>query len=220
MSTCTRIRIRASFLSCLDSSQAKVDRSPIKVLADHPVGQASKFILVIIQIVTMVKQKLCKLWQNLPEGVLVLQLHKCPRATTILDWPTSFPCYAEGITLRRVKRENLLQANLMLPPVGQVIFVDPRFLPAEVEVPQLDLMGIVVEAHPSGSRDPVRFPPNEELVQMLIRPAKRNLQRVMKLGNRAVAAHEQATPNLGTDVAYPDAQLIHLHRVHCAAHTL
>ena len=80
-----------------------------------------------------------------------------------------------------------------------------------MEVPQLDLVRIVVEAHPSGSRDPIRFPANEELVQMLIRPAERNLQRVMKLGNRAVAAHEQATPNLGTDVAYPDAQLIHLH---------
>ena len=98
----------------------------------------------------------------------------------------------------------------MLPPVGQIILIDPRFLPAEVKVTQLDLVRIVVEAHPSGSPDPVRFPANEELVQMLIRPAERNLQRVMKLGNRAVAAHEQATPNLGTDVAYPDAQLIHL----------
>src|SRR5438876_4617508 len=121
-----------------------------------------------------------------------------------------------GETLRRVKRENLLQTNLMLPPVGQVIFVDPRFLPAEVEVPQLDLVRIVIEAHPSGSPDPIWFPANEELVQMLIRPAERNLQGVMKLGNRAIAAHEQATPALGTDVAYPDAQLIYLHCLICA----
>ena len=108
----------------------------------------------------------------------------------------------------------------MLPPVGQVIFVDPRFLPAEVEVPQLDLVRIVVEAHSSGSSDPVRFPANEELVQMLIRPAERNLQRVMKLGNRAIATHEQATPNLGTNLAYPDAQLIHLHSLICVAYAL
>ena len=55
---------------------------------------------------------------------------------------------------------------------------------------------------------------------MLIGPAERNLKSVMKLGYRAVAAHEQATPNLGTDVAYPDAQLIHLHCLICAAHAL
>src|SRR5438270_8078725 len=80
------------------------------------------------------------------------------------------------------------------------------------------MVRIIVKAHPSRSPDPVRFPANEELVQMLIRPAERNLQRVMKLGNRAVATHEQATPNLGTDVAYPDVQLIHLHSLICAAH--
>src|SRR5438132_189 len=115
-----------------------VDGSPIKVLADNPVGQASEFILVIIQIVAVVKQQLCKLRQDFPQGILVLPLHKCPRAAAVLEWPASFPCDAEGILLRWVKRENLLQTNLMLPPIGQVIFVDPRFLPAEVEVPQLD----------------------------------------------------------------------------------
>jgi hypothetical protein len=136
------------------------------------------------------------------------------------DWPTSFPSYAEGILLRGIEGENLFQTNLMLPPVSQIIFINPRFLPAEVEVPQPDLVRIVVEAHSSGSADPVRFPANEELVQMLIRPAERNLQRVMQLGNGAVAAHEQTTPNLGTDVAYPDTQLIHLHDLICAAHAL
>jgi hypothetical protein len=102
--------------------------------------------LVIIQIVTMVKEKLCKLRQDFPQRILILQRHKCPRAAAVLDWPTSFPCDAERITLRRVKKENLFQTKLMLPPVGQVIFVDPRFLQAEVEVPQLDLVRIVVKA--------------------------------------------------------------------------
>jgi len=55
---------------------------------------------------------------------------------------------------------------------------------------------------------------------MLIHPTERNLKSVMKLGNRTVASHEQSTPNLGTDVAYPDAQLIHLHCLICVAHAL
>src|SRR5207245_2954184 len=118
-----------------------------------PIGQLLEFISIVIQIVAVVKEQLRKLRQDFPQRVLVLQLHKCPGAAAVLDWPASFPCYADGITLRWVKRENLLQTNLMLPPIGQVIFVDPRFLPTEVEVPQLDLVRIVVEAHPSRSRD-------------------------------------------------------------------
>src|SRR5690349_14888262 len=89
-----------------------------------------------------------------------------------------------------------------------------------MEVQLRDLVWIVVEAHPSGSRDPIRFPTNEELAQMVIGPAECHLQSVMKLGDRAVAAHKQATPNLGTDVAYPDTQLIHLYCLICAAHAL
>src|SRR5690242_11491855 len=121
MMTCTRIRMRASFLTCLASiifSQAMVDGSPIKVLADNPIGQASELALLVVQIVTVVKQQLCKLRQDFPQKVLVLQFHKCPRAATLLDRPTSFPCDAEGIPLRGIKGKNLFQTNLMLPPVG------------------------------------------------------------------------------------------------------
>src|SRR6266699_2399373 len=142
MSTCTRIRMGASFLSCLPNnpfSQAAIDSLPIKVLADHPVGQASEFLLVIVQIIVVLKQKLRKLGQDFPLGILVLQLHERPWSTTILDGPTAFACCAERITLLWVKGENLLQTNLVLPPVRQVIFVDPRFFAAEVEVTQLDL---------------------------------------------------------------------------------
>ena len=108
----------------------------------------------------------------------------------------------------------------MLPSISQVILVSPPLFVAEVEVTETHLMLIVAETDSAGLPFPIRLAPNEELVQMLIRPAERNLQGVMKLGNRAVAAHEQATPNLGTNVAYPDAQLIHLHSLICAAHAL
>ncbi len=75
-----------------------------------------------------------------------MQFHKCPRAAAVLEWPAPFPRDAEWIPLRGIKGDNLLRANLMLPPVGQIIFIDPRFLPAEVEVPQPDLVRIVFKA--------------------------------------------------------------------------
>ena len=81
-------------------------------------------------------------------------------------------------------------------------------------------MRIVAEADSSRSPDLVRLASNEELMQVLVRPAKSDLKCVMKLGNGAVAAHEQATPDLGTDLSYPDAQLIHLRCLICATPAL
>jgi len=57
-------------------------------------------------------------------------------------------------------------------------------------------------------------------MQVLIRPAKNNLKRVMKLDNGAIAAYTQATPDLGTDLSYPDPQLKLLHCLICATHAL
>jgi hypothetical protein len=141
-----------------------VDCSPIKVLADNPISQLSQLISIVIQVVTVVKQKLRKLRQDFPQRVLVLQCHECESAATLFDGPTAFARHTHGITFRRVKRENLLQTNLMLPPVRQIILIDPRFLTAEVKVMESYLMRIVVEADPSRSPDPIRFPTNEELM--------------------------------------------------------
>src|SRR5437868_14009686 len=50
---------------------------------------------------------------------------------------------------------------------------------------------------------------------MIISPAKCDLKHVMKISYRAVAAYQQATPDLGADFSYPDAQLINLNYPLC-----
>lgn len=69
-----------------------------------------------------------------------------PKTTTILDGSLPFARYADGVTLCRVKGKNLFETNFVLPPVGQVILIDPLFLAPEMEITQLHLMGIIVEA--------------------------------------------------------------------------
>src|SRR2546425_5522658 len=96
---CTRIRTRDSFLSCTCSSilsQAAINGLPIKVLVDDPVAQPLKLILILVQFVTMFKQKLRKLRRNFPERMLVSQGHERPGATAILKWGSSFPRHTEG----------------------------------------------------------------------------------------------------------------------------
>lgn len=106
----------------------------------------------------------------------------------------------------------------MFPPVGQVILINPFFFVSEMEVTELHLMGIIVEAWPSRLPYAVGLAPNEESMEMLVGPAESYLKRVVELGNRAVTSHEQATPDLGTDFSYPDAQLIDLNCFLCAFH--
>jgi hypothetical protein len=76
-------------------------------------------------------------------------------------------------------------------------------------------MGIIVEPHPSWFPHAVGLAPNEELVEMFIHPAEHDLQGVVKLSYGAIAAYEQATPDLRTDSTYPDAQLINLNCCIC-----
>jgi hypothetical protein len=165
---------------------------------------------MVVQVITVIEQELRKLRQNFPQGIRILQFHEGQWAATVLEGSASLACGADGILFRGVKRKDLFETNLVLPPVRQIILIDKRFLAAEMEITQLHSMGIVVKAHPSRLPHSVGLSPNEELVQVFIHPAEYDLQGVMKLSYRAVAPHEQATPDLGTDLPYPDAQLIDL----------
>ena len=78
----------------------------------------------------------------------------------------------------------------MLPAIGQIILVHPAFFTAaERKIAELYLMRIVAEANSPWFPYPVGLPSNEELMLMLIRPAKSDLKCVMKLRNGAVAAY-------------------------------
>src|SRR5438034_10601880 len=89
-------------------------------------------------------------------------------------WGSSFPRQADRVTLCGVKGKNLLQTNLMLPPIGQIILVHPPFFAPEMEVTESHLMGIVAEADSARFPYPIRLASNEELIQMLICPAEGN----------------------------------------------
>jgi hypothetical protein len=134
------------------------------------------------------------------------------------DGGTSFPCCTNRIRLRGIKRENLFETNLVLPPIGQVVLIEPRLLEAEVKIMEVNLARIIVEDDATNPPNPIWLPTNEESMQMFICPIKRDLQDVMKLGNRAIAAYQQATPDLRADLSYPDTQLIDLNCLLCVFH--
>jgi hypothetical protein len=199
-------------------SETTINRLRMKRFAGDPVSQASELLLVILQIILVVKQELCKLRQDFPLRMVVLQLHERPGATTVFKGSTSFACSAHGVRLCRIKGENLFETNFVLPLIGQIVLVQKGLLEAEVKIMEVDLMGIIVEDHATNSPDPIRLPPDKKLMQMLIRPAEYHLEDLMQLGNSTVASHEQTTPDLRANLSYPDAQLIDLNCCVCTRH--
>jgi hypothetical protein len=85
----------------------------------------------------------------------------------------------------RIEGKDLLQADLMLPAIGQMILVHPAFFIAERKIAELHLMRIVAEADSLWFPYPVGLSSHEELMQVLIRPAKSDLKCVMKPSNGA-----------------------------------
>jgi hypothetical protein len=83
---------------------------------------------------------------------------------SIFDRRSPFSCQTDEVILCWIKGKKLHQAKLMLPPIGQVIFVDPAFFAAEMEISKLDLIRTVTKPHSSGFPHPIRFVSNEDLV--------------------------------------------------------
>jgi hypothetical protein len=122
-------------------------------------------------------------------------------------------------------RQDLLNVHVMLPAVGEVVLVQEALANTKAKLGQVYVSGIVTEADPAVRADAVLTAVDDEAVQMLVAPAKDELERREQVGNGAVAANEQAAPDQRADTTQDDARLIH-HRLmvrgrhkHCAIMT-
>jgi hypothetical protein len=149
-------------------SQATIDGLWMKRFAGDPVGEASELLLVILQVILVLKQELRKPRQDFPLRMVVLQLHERPGATTVFKGSTPFARSTHGIRLCRIKRKNLFEANVVLPPIPQIILIQKGLLEAEVKITKSDLARIIVEDHATNSPNPIGLSPDEELVQVLV----------------------------------------------------
>ena len=109
-----------------------------------------------------------------------------------------------------IERQSLLEADLVSPQVKEVIFVKEPLFRAKVQVPQPYLGWVIAEANTTGLVHAVSLAADDELVQMGICPAHRDLQGVVQIGNRAITAHQQPPPDKRADLAQPYSQLIYL----------
>jgi hypothetical protein len=81
-------------------------------------------------------------------------------------------------------------------------------------------MWIITEPDPSRLPDTIGLAPDEKFMQVLICPSKGDLKSLVKISDGAIAAHQEMTPDLRTDISYSATQLINLHHLGCATHAL
>jgi hypothetical protein len=73
------------------------------------------------------------------------------------------------------ERQQALDPQVVLPAVGEVVFIDEALADAQTKIGQVYLLGIVAEADPAIMTDTVLTPVNDEAVEMLISPAESHL---------------------------------------------
>jgi hypothetical protein len=84
--------------------------------------------------------------------------------------------------------------------VAEVVFVE-SFVDTKAKVGEADLLCIGREADATDLANAVIPAMDVEPMEMRIRSAKRHLKRVVKIGDRAIAAHQQPAPDHRADLA-------------------
>jgi hypothetical protein len=174
--------------------EATVDRSPIERFEPQPFGQGVDLCLPIsngLQIAgPHVLLKLPEQFVDLNWQAVLLR-HECQGTAAIFRGRLATAANAARIDACIVQRQTLLDSHFVLPGVAEVVFVPESFVDTKAKVGEADLLCIGREADAADLADAVIPAMDVEPMEMRIRPAKRNLKRVVKIGDRAIALHQQ-----------------------------
>ena len=135
------------------------------------------------------------------DRVPLAQFQESPWPATILRRHVASAASAGGVATPRLKRTDLLDADVVLPAVSKVILVEETLTETQPKVGQSNLLGIVAKADATEMTDAVLTTVNDEAIEMLIAPTQCDLQDDVEIGDSLVATDEQATPDQWADTA-------------------
>src|SRR5260370_15410665 len=95
----------------------------------------------------------------------------------------------------RLERQQQLNTYVVLPAIGEVVLVEKSLTDTQPNVGQPYLAGIVGKANATDVCDTVLAAVHDEAVQVLVTPGESRLQGGMQVGEGAVAAVTQGTPD-------------------------
>jgi len=106
---------------------------------------------------------------------VLAQFQERPRPAAVFEWRCASAADADRVGPPWLERQDLLNAHVMLPAVGEVILVQEALTDAQAKVGQAYVSGIVTEADSAVMPDAVLAAVDDEAVQVLIAPAEDEL---------------------------------------------
>ncbi len=73
--------------------------------------------------------------------------------TTVLWWPCPPPANAHRVASPWIERQDGLDAQVVLPAIGEVVFVDEPLADAQSKIGQMYVPGMVTKADPASAHD-------------------------------------------------------------------
>src|SRR6202521_6010373 len=108
--------------------------------------------------------------------VVLAKFQECPRPAAVFGWRCTSAAGADRVGVPWLERQDLLNAQLVLPAVGEVIRIEEAFTDSRPKVGDAYVSGIVAEADPAVMPDAVFAALDNESVQVLIAPAEDELK--------------------------------------------
>jgi len=207
-----------------DTRQLTVGGASVEAIDLQPAQQVHElFIVIVNSVVVMVIANVVflasagcdgleQLQQPLGDAkgrVALAQFQERPRPAAVLGWDSAPAANTDWVASPRVERQDVLDPHVVLPAVGEVVFIEEAFTDAQAKVGQAHPSRIVAEADPAVTADPVLTAVEDKAVQVLIAPAQYSLKGGVEIGDGAVAPDEQAAPDQRADAAQNDAKLVH-----------
>ena len=115
--------------------------------------------------------------------------HFC-QAPTILS-----STYANGVCLRRVQREDLLDVDVVLPAITEVVHIPEPFARLEAKIGQSNLIGIVGKTDGARVSDAILLSVDDKPMQMAIVPTHDDLHGLVQRPDRRISRDQDSPPH-------------------------
>lgn len=139
---------------------------------------------------------------------MISQLIEVIGSTTAFWWCSTLAGNAQRLVTPGIPIALLFQADLKLPVVKEVVFINKTFFFAKFEISQRHFCGRLRVIWAVYSRHAYGFAKNIELVKELITPIAGYLDSIMEISKSIIGTKQQAEPNDELNTDEPETELI------------
>jgi hypothetical protein len=179
-------------------TQSAIDLPPIKLIQQKPFFHRADLVDSVPHSgdVTLVNtiNDLVQQFSSFPRSSITTFLEG-DRAAAVLWRCRPASTDAHRIEWRLFEWDEPLDPHLVLPPVGEVVFVEKAFIHTKVKIGQTDVPGVLRVPGPTKARDTELLAVDPKAMKMIVGPGEGDLDDIMEVRQGIVGADHQSPPD-------------------------